>query len=539
MVAGPTTISRALSGMIIVTMFLVIGCGTSTHGRAVATQTPFVTPAAEPLCPSAQSATNLQVNVGSTGTPTNMVLTSDLTSPVDLVPTNTALAQKTSMLLDQWNPPMLRLHLGFRYGTATLPEETYGLWDFSNLDAFIGQLRATNHTFYFEIGNGPPWMYDSSGQLRDQSFTEFANYAARIVSWYNKGGFTDEMGRYHASGHINWVHTWEIWNEPNSGFEIPAPIVDKAATWMPADRFAVLYDVASRAMRAVDPSILTGGPSLSSWPDIPYLQTFIQDVQEPLDFLSFHFYAIGDPTNPDTAVLSSPFGPRFLDRLVAARQALDLFKPGQHIPIWIDEVGENESTSAGMDHRGTSAFSYAFFSEVFILALQQQISLLAQYSFVGSQQLGIIDAGTLQTLNSYWYIVQFSRLFPPGVIVLPLLAPNGTGLVALAALTPDRQSLRIVVANTLVAHPTDNAGAGVPATATINIAGLQQKLAPEGDRLAQEWHFDATTPVDVDAPSCQARVQSVAQSASITVTIGGYGATLLDIPLQPSSGMSH
>src|SRR6185437_10547357 len=102
------------------------------------------------------------------------------------------------------------------HGTTSLPESRPGQWDFTAPDTAISNMRAQHTTFILNVRSAPPFMFNSSGKLRDGTFHEYARYLARLVGWYNKGGFTDDAGVYHHSGHQGWIHTWEIWNEPSS-----------------------------------------------------------------------------------------------------------------------------------------------------------------------------------------------------------------------------------------------------------------------------------------------------------------------------------
>ena len=45
------------------------------------------------------------------------------------------------------------------------------------------------------------------------AFKEAADYYARLLSWYTKGGFTDEFGKWHESGHHYKFAYWEVLNE--------------------------------------------------------------------------------------------------------------------------------------------------------------------------------------------------------------------------------------------------------------------------------------------------------------------------------------
>jgi hypothetical protein len=61
----------------------------------------------------------------------------------------------------------------------------------------------------------PVWNYTQGTELRDPSGKELADYCARLVSWYTRGGFVDEYGKRHESGHHYQVDWGEVLNEPD------------------------------------------------------------------------------------------------------------------------------------------------------------------------------------------------------------------------------------------------------------------------------------------------------------------------------------
>lgn len=474
-----------------------------------------------------QSDTTVTIPLANQGIVSQMMLSTNLGSVHELIPATDKIPLAATKILQEWNPPLVRLHMGFAYGDKSLPEFQQGNWDIQQLDDVIAQLRAKNITFYLSISSGPPWMYDANGQLRDQSFQEFARYAARLVGWYNKGGFTDEAGQYHASGHTDWIHYWEVWNEPNSGYEIPAPVKNPGATWMEGDAFARLWNVAVHAMRAIDPTIIAGGPTISSYPDIPYLQRFIGNVTEPLGFLSMHYYAIGNQQDSDATIFAAANGPRFIDRIIAAKQILAQDKPGQNIPIWIDEFGGNEIARGAPDPRGTATLAYAFTSQVFTMSEYQGIGLISQYTLIASPQLGLISNGTAQTFPIYYYHLLLSRLFAPGITLLPVQIANGSNIIAMAAIAPDHMSLRLLIGNLQVANASDNNGIGVARTVHLQLTG-QLLDGATFDKSGVTWHYDATSPKNSVPTPCNSQITA---ANTVDVTVGGYGATIVSIPL--------
>ena len=57
------------------------------------------------------------------------------------------------------------------------------------------------------------WDYEQGKELRDPSMKEVADYWARLASWFINGGFKDEYGKWHASGHHYKIAYWEVLNE--------------------------------------------------------------------------------------------------------------------------------------------------------------------------------------------------------------------------------------------------------------------------------------------------------------------------------------
>jgi hypothetical protein len=110
-------------------------------------------------------------------------------------------------------------------------------WDFSRIDPItLDFLNATQgHDTVMNFSTIPAWMfitakpvtfpddpnqafwhYTQGKQLRDPSGKELGDYYARLVSWYTKRGFTDELGRFHSSGYHYKFPIWEVLNEPDS-----------------------------------------------------------------------------------------------------------------------------------------------------------------------------------------------------------------------------------------------------------------------------------------------------------------------------------
>ena len=198
-----------------------------------------------------------------------------------------------------------------RLGVAELepPKDGKTFWDFSLIDPMtIDFLEATKgHSVVVNFSTIPQWMYktdkpiaypddpdkavwdyEQGTELRDPSFKEVAEYYARLLAWYTKGGFTDELGKLHESRHHYSIPYWEILNE-----------VDFEHRMTP-QTYTGLYDAVIAAMRKVQPDIKFVGVSLAIPGQNPdFFEYFLNHKNHkpgiPLDALSYHFYAVPTP----------------------------------------------------------------------------------------------------------------------------------------------------------------------------------------------------------------------------------------------------
>lgn len=184
-------------------------------------------------------------------------------------------------------------------------DSTY--WDFRLLDEVLFDfLEATSgHISILNFCTIPQWMfktakpvtypddpdeidftYKGGNELRDTSLTELGDYYARFFSWYTKGGFTDELGRYHASGHEISIPYWEVLNEPE---------LEHSTT---AEQYTRRYDAIVNSIRKVSPKTKFMGMAAVTYWNPHFYEYFLNPENHepgtPLDMISYHFYAGAD-----------------------------------------------------------------------------------------------------------------------------------------------------------------------------------------------------------------------------------------------------
>lgn len=105
--------------------------------------------------------------------------------------------------------------------------------------------------YYPDDPNEEIWSYSHGKKLRDLSGKQLADYYARLVQWYSRGGFTDELGQKHASPHHYKFDYWEVFNEPEFEHNVS-----------PED-YTKRYDAIVTQIKKVEPQIKFVGMSLA------------------------------------------------------------------------------------------------------------------------------------------------------------------------------------------------------------------------------------------------------------------------------------
>ncbi|MCL2659214.1 MAG: hypothetical protein FWD64_01665 [Acidobacteriaceae bacterium] len=246
----------------------------------------------------------------------------DVTRVSSTVPTTQILAHRNTLRTHPMHDPEFkaledlktndtRLQAWYSIPIQAVPElkeptdkETF--WDFKYLDDLMEDFYAhTTGRHHVNIGTVPRWMFnvpsmevptdpnvsfynytndDTKGTLlKDPDGKQFADYQARIYQWYTQGGFTDELGKEHKSGHHYKIDTWGVMNE----------------TWLEnkinVQQYTKLYDAVVKAIHKIDPSVEFYGPE-PAMTEIPWARYFLDPKNHDpeavplIKWFSFHNY---------------------------------------------------------------------------------------------------------------------------------------------------------------------------------------------------------------------------------------------------------
>ena len=183
------------------------------------------------------------------------------------------------------------------------PTKTQTFWDFSYLDSTMNDLMQAQagHSVIINFSTTPAWLwranevkypddpyqvfwdYNQGVELRDTTMKEVAAYYARVISWYTRGGFTDELGNFHKSNHYYKIDYWEVLNEP-----------DFEHSFTPKS-YTKIYDAIVGAMERVSPETKFVGLAIAFNTDPEWFEYFLNPKNHlpgiTVDGISYHHYS--------------------------------------------------------------------------------------------------------------------------------------------------------------------------------------------------------------------------------------------------------
>jgi hypothetical protein len=215
------------------------------------------------------------------------------------------------------------------------PDQDQTHWDFQYMDPLVEDFLAASegHPAVWSFSTIPQWMFTTPTPVvypanPDQVMWDYSqgrelhdvqalgDYYGRLASWYTQGGFADELGKFHNSGHHYDMRYWEVFNEIDSEHE-PSP-----------QQYTERYDAIVESVRKVVPDMKFVGLSLSYPEGGEHMFEYFLDPKNhkpgvPLDAISFHVYAAPGADQPQDTWPFTFFG-RANEFLAAARYIVRL-----------------------------------------------------------------------------------------------------------------------------------------------------------------------------------------------------------------------
>ncbi|MFZ0662166.1 MAG: hypothetical protein WAM66_05695 [Acidobacteriaceae bacterium] len=412
-------------------------------------------------------------------------------------------------------------HVRMQILSQAIPETAARTWDFTMADASVQPILGVgDHSPEFQIATAPAFMYTSGtpsqGDFTDATYQQFADYAANLVRYYNKGGFTVGTTLYKSASAypITW---WGIYNEPNYNNVTP-------------EEYVTMYNTVVPAMQAVDQSLHFVALELgdAQGVDENYLPTFVANVTAQVDALGTHFYSSCNQMDTDSQLMGTI--PTFASWVQYEYSELKTNPALVDVPVWVTEnnVNADYASSNGMsmcnptqkfvtDPRGSSPFFAAWRTYEFSALGKAGVHALYDWSFDGDAQYGEFNSSTGQLQLSYWVDYWLSRMFPStqGATIYSVKGTDESDVEVLAVKEPSGATV-VMVSNHGAANANDDNGAGVPRTVLVDVSSLGTFTT------AQEVVIDKNTSAATGPTE-----QAMAVAPQMQVTLDGYGVAFL------------
>ena len=152
-------------------------------------------------------------------------------------------------------------------------------YDFVCTDDYMRCCEAAGAKVFYRLGARIEHEIKKYNIFPPKDNKKWAQICEHIIRHYTEGW---------ADGFHMDMEYWEIWNEPDLGWENP----EKSPTWRGTkEEFFDLYEVASKYLKEKFPGLKIGGPAIAGsyeWTDI-----FLSEMQKrnvKMDFFSWHIY---------------------------------------------------------------------------------------------------------------------------------------------------------------------------------------------------------------------------------------------------------
>jgi hypothetical protein len=341
----------------------------------------------------------------------------------------------------------------------------------------------------------PVWDYTQGTELRDPTGKELGEYFARLVSWYAKGGFTDENGVRHDSGHHYAVPIWEVLNE-----------VDFEHNMTP-QQYSERYDMIVEAIRKVSPETKFMGMALAMPSRTPeYFEYFLNPKNHkagiPLDYISYHFYA-SPPADQSIEHWQFSFFDQadgFLNTVRFAEAIRKRLSPATKVDL--DELGVILSDGIGNVDAQHPFKPYpatywnlagAMYAYLYIELAKQQIDVVGESQLIGYPtqfpSVTMVDWVTKKPNARFWVLKLMKDNFGPGDTLVTTQAPGENGLAAQAFLTARGKRLLLVNKRNRVLEvrlPAEAAGATALTVDEASGEGPARTAKMDGGKLTME-----------------------------------------------------
>jgi hypothetical protein len=350
-------------------------------------------------------------------------------------------SQKTSWDFTHIDP-VTKDFLGATEGHSTIV-------NFSTIPAWM--FKTEKPVTYPQDPNEVFWGYTQGTELRDPTGRELGEYFGRLVSWFTKGGFTDENGMRHDSGYHYTFPYWEVLNE-----------IDFEHNTTPED-YTKRYDAIVEGIRKVNPETKFVGLALAAPGANPkYFEYFLNHSNHkpgiPLDYISFHFYATPAlDENLDGwqhTLINQAQGFLAITRYILAIRdrlspdtKIDTDELGVILPTDDLEIKASKAMPDHIPHRYWNAAA-SLYAYLFVELSKLGVDVIGESQLVGypSQfpSVSMMDYNNGKPNARYWVLKMIKDAFHPGDKLVANIGETSNEVMVQGFITPAGKKVLLV-----------------------------------------------------------------------------------------------
>jgi hypothetical protein len=316
------------------------------------------------------------------------------------------------------------------------------------------------------------WDYTQGSELKDPSGKELGDYYARLVSWYVNGGFIDENGVRHDSGHHFKFPIWEVLNE-----------IEYEHAMTP-EQYTSRYDAIVEGIHRVSPTTKFMGMALATPSEDPaFVEYFLNPAHHkqgiPLDYISYHFYATPSPGQSveDWQYTFFDQAAGFLNTVRYIENIRKRLSPATKTDT--DELGsilptDNTSADKVPPPRAYWNLSGTLYAYLFVELSRLQIDIIGESQLIGYPtqfpSVSMMNWQNNKPNARYWVLKLLKDSFHPGdsLVETSLKGHASSDLVAQAFITAAGRKLLLVnKRNRTLELPLPNAAAATTLTVDL------------------------------------------------------------------------
>ena len=342
------------------------------------------------------------------------------------------------------------------------PTKSKTFWDFSQIDPIVEDFMKAQegHSVVMNFSTIPVWMfktdkavdypsnpdstcwdYNQGNEFRDTTLKEVADYYGRLFSWYTKGGFTDELGVFHKSGHFFNFPYWEVLNEPD------------LEHFQSIKLYTKVYDAIVTALKKISPQTKFIGMSFAFENNPEWVEYFLNPLNHDpgvsLEGISYHFYGTPDFHEQTLDCYQYTFfnkADAFLDRVKYIENIRKRLAPQTFTTI--NEIGNilGDQSGTGIPDAYWN-LSGAMYAYIYVELTKLGIDVAGESQLVGypSQfpDVSMIDWKNPKPNARYWVLKLLKDNFGPGDKLVNTDV-NSSQVVAQAFITTKGKKLLLI-----------------------------------------------------------------------------------------------